>query len=100
MCRSLLTENWPKFLQKVVKAINDTPNAAIGYLKPSQITSNLDDPKVDQAIGIAEDVSFKQQFKNQQDYEKKTSNLQTNDYVYLDFPPSLMEKGFDTPVSA
>ncbi len=99
LCRTLKTKNWPKYLNRVTRAINNSPNSAIGHLKPSEIKSPLDDPKVDNAIGLPQDVSFAEQQKNQAKYEKERTNLQTNDYVYLDFPPSTMEKSFDSPVS-
>ena len=99
LCRSLRTENWPKYLAKVVEALNNTPNSAIGYLKPVEIKSPLDDPKVDSAVGGApEDVPVAEQKANQIKYEEG-NDLQVNDHVYLDFPPSTMAKGFDTPVS-
>ncbi len=98
LCRTLKTKKWPKFLKQITKAINNSPNSAIGFLKPSDIKSPLDDPKIDDKIGIPEDVSFEQQAKNQQEYENNNKNLQQGDYVYLDFPPSTMEKGFDSPV--
>ncbi len=99
LCRTLLTHNWPKYLTATVKAINETPNSAIGYLKPNDIRSSTDDPKIDQAIGFPTETSFEKQMENQKAYEKNTKLLQVGDHVYLDFPPSTMEKGFDTPVS-
>ncbi len=98
LMRTLLTANWPKYLQTVVKALNNTPNAGIGYLKPAEIQSPMDDPKVDAAIGVPEDVSPEEQKYNQAEYEIG-NDLQVNDHVYLDFPPATMEKGFDSPVS-
>ena len=49
--RSQLSENWVSNLEKVVKALNATPNSALNGLTPDSIHSNLDDPKVDQALG-------------------------------------------------
>ncbi len=99
LTRALYTKNWPKYLPKVVAAINNTPNAAIGFLRPNEIKSSLDDPKIDAVMGIPEDVDFKTQRKQQEKYEKTKGGLQVDDYVYLDFPPTTMQKGFDTPVS-
>ena len=98
LCRSLLTRNWQQYLPQVVAALNNSPNAAIGYLKPNQIKSSMDDPKVDDIKGIPTDVSFEQQKRNQAAYESGPG-LQVNDYVYLDFPPSTFAKDFDSPVS-
>ncbi len=98
LCRSLLTNDWPKYLQKIVSALNNTPNAAIGFLRPSEIKSPLDDPKIDSKIGVPEDTSFEEQRRNQKMYEENKKLLQVGDHVYLDFPPSTMEKGFDSPV--
>ena len=97
LCRALYTKDWPRYLQKVVSAINNSPNSAIGFLKPNDIKSPLDDPKVDAKVGVPEDVSFQEQRKNQEYYETH-GNLQKDDHVYLDFPASTMAKGFDTPV--
>ncbi len=96
--RSLLTRDWPHYLQDTVEAINNSPNSAIGFLKPSQIKSNIDDPKIDEKIGIPKDVPVEEQRQNQNAYEKNKDSFQVGDHVYLDFAPSTMEKGFDTPV--
>ncbi len=96
--RTLRTQDWPKYFTITVNAINSTPNSAIGYLKPIDIKSSYDDPKIDATIGYPRDVPVEQQKKNQKDYEKDKRKLQVGDHVYLDFPPSTMEKGFDTPV--
>ncbi len=68
-CRTHLTTDWPKYLQNIVTGLNNSPNSAIGFLKPSDIKSNLDDPKIDLAIGIPHDVSFQEQEQNQKEYE-------------------------------
>ncbi len=100
LCRTLSTNNWPYYLKDVVSAINNSPNAAIGYLKPSEIQSPIDDPKIDAVLGIPEDISFQEQMENQTEYEGIKRNLQVEDYVYLDFNPKTMDKGFDTPVKS
>ena len=98
LCRTISTNNWPRYLRDVVTAINNSPNSALGYLKPSEIQSPLDDPKIDAALGVPEDISFEKQMQNQKEYERNKTNLQVEDYVYLDFNPKTMHKGFDTPV--
>ena len=100
LCRSLLRKNWPKYFTQIVNSINNSPNAGIGFLRPSSITSPLDDPKVDLVKGVPEDVSFQDQEINQQRYEATgQKNLQVGDHVYVDFAPSNLAKGFDSPVS-
>lgn len=98
LLRALLITDWPKYLRKTVEAINNSPNSAIGYLKPVDIKSSYDDPKIDKAVGFPKDVPVKEQKQRQKAYENDQSQLQVGDHVYLDFPPATMEKGFDTPV--
>ncbi len=98
LCRVLLTNNWPKYLKTVVQALNNTPNKAIGFLKPSEIKSPLDDPKIDAVVGVPEDITFQDQIRNQESYESETKNLQIGDHVFMDFPPATLQKSFDSPV--
>ncbi len=97
LLRSLLSENWPKYLSQTVENINKRKLKAIGNLRPIDINSPLDDPKIDQAVGIPEDISFEEQVRNQEKYEKNKKNLQKGDYVFADFGPTPMAKGFDNP---
>ncbi len=97
LLRSYMTRNWPLYLNDIVQVINHSKKKAIGGLRPSDIISPLDDPKIDAAKGIPEDVSFRQQQKNQDNYEKNKKNLQVGDFVYVDFGPTTFAKGFDTP---
>ncbi len=99
LMRTLYTKDWPTYLQAIVQAINNSPNSAIGFLKPSQIKSPLDDPLIDNVVGVPQDASFQTQVENQRHYEKNKNNLQIGDHVYLDFPAATMEKGFDSPVN-
>ncbi len=96
LLRTRLTKNWPKYLQHIVNAINNSPNSAIGGLRPSQIHSPMDDPLIDKTIGYKPDVSVEEQKQNQLAYEKKKNNLQVGNYVFLDFLPSKFAKSFDT----
>ena len=82
-----------------MRAINNSPNSAIGGLRPAEIETPEDGPKIDAAIGIPEDTSFATQLKNQQKYELNKNDLQAGDHVYAEFGPSTMAKGFDSPVS-
>jgi len=43
------SRNWPSMLSQIVKNINDTPSPSLNYLRPSQISSPLDDYIVDQS---------------------------------------------------
>ncbi len=95
LMRTLLTQNWPKYLPAVVAAINNSPNVAIGGLRPSSIKSAMDDPKIDAKIGYHDDVPVEVQKKNQKEYEKKKNKLQVGNYVFLDFVPSAFTKSFD-----
>ncbi len=97
LLRTLRTTDWPKYLAQVVSAINNSPNSAIGYLRPSDIKTPEDDPKVDKAEGLKEDVSFQQQEENQKRYEENKNTLQKGDHVHADFGPSPFAKSFDSP---
>ncbi len=98
LLRTLLTRDWPKYLENIVENLNSTPNSAIGGLKPNQINSRTDTPLIDHKIGFHPDESFETQTANQKEYEKKRSpeSLQVGNYVYVDFPPASFEKSFDT----
>ncbi len=98
LTRTLRTPDWPKYLRKIVQGINNTPNRAIGNLRPSEIKSPIDDPKIDAVVGIPEDVPFKVQRQKQQEYTQDKSLLQVGDYVYMDFPTQALDKSFDSPV--
>ncbi len=100
LLRTLLTQDWPKYLQKITTALNATANSAIGGLRPVDVAQPTDAPKVDNLVGIPQDVSMSQQRTNQANYESKgPSNIQKGDYVYADFGPTAFEKGYDSPVS-
>ena len=91
-----MTQNWPKFLGSVVKAINNSPNSAIGGIRPASISSPTDDPLIDHAIGYQPDVPVGIQKANQKQYERNKSELQVGNYVFLDFVPKVMTKSFHT----
>ncbi len=96
LMRTKMTTNWPVFLQDIVKAINNSPNSAIGGLLPASITTPEDGPKIDKRIGLAEDISFEDQKRNQEKYKQESKIFQAGDHVYADFGPSPFEKSFDT----
>ncbi len=97
LMRTLLTKNWPKYLPFVVRSLNNTPNAAIGGLKPSLIKSRKDTPLIDEKIGFHPDVPFLKQQQNQLLYEANPKKLQVGSYVYVNYLPSALEKSFDSP---
>ncbi len=97
LLRTKLTQDWPKYISLVVEAINNSPNIAIGNLRPNDIKTPEDDPKVDRAVGLKEDVSFQDQETNQKQYEKTKNVLQKGDFVHVDFGPTAFEKGYDSP---
>ena len=96
LLRALLTKNWPKYLYTVARALNNTPNSAIGGLKPSIIKSRLDTPIVDRHIGFHPDVSFEKQVEHQEKYVLNPKKLQSGAYVYVHFPPAPLGKSFDS----
>ncbi len=97
LLRSKLTRNWPLFLNDIVQAINHSQLVVLGGLRPSDINSPLDDPKVDEATGIPQDVTFGDQLQNQKKYENNPQKLQVGDFVYVNFGPTTFSKGFDSP---
>ena len=100
LCRTMKTLDWPRYLNQIVEAINNSPNSAIGGIRPSEIKTPLDGVKIDNAVGIPEDKSFTEQRTAQKEYERKKDKmlLQKGDYVFADFGPSVMAKGYDSPV--
>ncbi len=97
LMRSLLTKDWPKYLPFVVRSLNNTPNEAIGGLKPSLIQSRKDSPLIDNRIGFHPDVPFDQQKQQQKKYEMNPKKLQVGMYVYVNYPASALSKSFDSP---
>ncbi len=95
-----MARNWPKYFGHVVKAINNSPNVAIGGLRPAAIKSPEDGPMIDNAIGLKMDTPVATQKEKQRAYErdsKSRSRIQVGNYVYLDFAPAgAMDKSFDT----
>jgi len=105
LMRSKLTNNWPKYLPAVVWALNQRPLKRIGYLKPADINSELDDIKVQEALAEHKIEPFNQpdwrtQEKNQADYENSSKNsLQVGTYVYADEKQRVFNKSFYIQVS-
>ncbi len=91
-----MTRNWPKYLNRVTAAINNSPNSAIGGLKPSLIRRPEDGVLIDRKIGFNQEVPVQLQKRNQIEYERNRNKLQVGNFVYLDFSPSALGKSFDT----
>ena len=49
LMRSELNDDWPKFLPIVVEALNLTPRKKLGWVKPADINSVIDDVLVQKA---------------------------------------------------
>ena len=67
--RSLLKDSWTTYLPQVVNNLNNTPNSAIGHLKPSEIKSHLDDSKIDD-VNPPHFPSLDTLLKNEKKYKK------------------------------
>ena len=91
-----MTYKWPKYLKDTVRNINDTPNSAIGFLRPSDIKSSMDDPTIDAKIGYPKVVSYKDQMTKQALYEANPKKIQVGTYVYVDRPRQPLQKGFSS----
>jgi len=106
LLRGTLNKNWPGELEKVVTDYNNLPNKRIGYLRPNDILSKFDSAKVRDALAtykipVKHEPSFKQQQKNQQNYEQQTGQdvLKEMDFVYVDLPTDKFGKSFDYQVN-
>ena len=102
LMRGILTQSWIKYLPIVVTSLNNTPIKKLGWLKPNEIHSEIDSVAVSKAkkkIGVKtySEPSYTIQRENQKKYEK-SSSLQVNDYVYLDFDEKLFDKSFNVSV--
>jgi hypothetical protein len=103
LMRGILSQNWVKFLPKVVQSLNNTPLKKLGWLTPNSIHSEEDSVKVRKAkelknIETYSEPDYKTQRENQLNYEKK-NELKPNDFVYLDFDEKLFDKSFDVSVN-
>jgi hypothetical protein len=99
MMRSEVSTDWPKFLPLVVSALNKKPQKQLGNLSPSEITSELDDPKVRDAqraenVHIYKEPSWEQQNENQEEYSNTNNPFQIGQHVYLDKKTEVFDKAF------
>ena len=101
--RGSLNQNWVKFLEIVVKNLNNIPNIKLGLLKPSAINNEADSVAISKAkkelnIETFREPNFKEQQNNQKRYESSKNQFQVGDYCYLDFDEKLFDKNFDVVV--
>lgn len=103
MLRGTLSQNWVVLLPNICKDYNDTPLKKLGWLKPNDVKTIYDSSLVDKArkdhnIAYYREPTFLKQHENQKNYERNKSNLQINDYIYLDFKEDIFSKSFDVQV--
>ena len=101
MLRSELSKDWIHYLPIVTNSLNNSPLESLGFLKPSDIRTEADSIKVDQALALNEITpketlpTFEEQNENQKNYEKNKKNLLPGTFCYLDFNEKLFDKSFD-----
>lgn len=99
----MLSQNWLKYIDIVVKQYNEAPKQKLGGLSPSMIHSEFDSVLVNDArkkknIKVFEQPHFQKQIENQKKYESNSQQLQIGDYVYLSSDEKLFDKSFDVQV--
>ena len=103
LLREKRVEDWPTYVEEIVNSINNTPKEAIGFLKPAEITSTLQDDEINEArkkAGFKDPEHWPQWIQNQKAYEESTNPLQKNSYVYVKFSKNRMFKGYDLQAGA
>lgn len=103
LLRHKVTDDWPKYIPYIVKALNERPLEKLGNLRPIDVKSPLDDIKVQQAQKTAGVEPFSEpdwnvQIENQKKYEKSPKNLQVGNFVYKDDPQRVFRKSFHVQV--
>ena len=101
--RGMLSQNWLKYIELVVKQYNESPKQKLGGLSPNMIHCEYDSVLVNEArkkknLQVFEQPHFKEQIENQKKYERNSNQLQVGDYVYLSSDEKLFDKSFDTQV--
>lgn len=95
--RTLYSKNWPKYLPIITDSINRTKNAAINGLRPADIHSIADNPKIDKAINYSE-PSYRDEIRRQQQYDDSPHRLKIGTFVYLQDPDHPFNKAYETQV--
>ena len=102
--RGTLNKNWVEVLEHIVTDMNNTPLKRLGFLKPSQVNSEIDSVFVRNAqksnqITIYKEPNWKTQVQNELNYKSDSSNIQVGTYVYRDFDEKLFDKSYDVSVT-
>ena len=101
--RGTLNQNWVESLEKIVSSMNNTQIKRLGFLRPNDITTEIDTVFVRLAqkehnIEINKEKSLEDQKENQINYASNPTNIQINDYVYRDFDQKLFDKSYNVSV--
>ena len=101
--RGTLNQNWVESLEKIVLSMNNTPINRLGFLKPNDITTEIDTVFVRLAqkennVKVNKEQSLEEQKQNQINYVSSQTNIQVNDYVYRDFDQKLFDKSYNVSV--
>ena len=101
--RGTLNQNWVESLEKIVLSMNNTPIKRLGFLKPNDITTEIDTVFVRLAqkennVKVNKEQSLEEQKQNQINYVSSQTNIQVNDYVYRDFDQKLFDKSYNVSV--
>ena len=103
LLRGSLSQDWIKFLPKVVESYNHTPSKKLGGIAPETIHSEIDSVRVAEAqkqtkVKIHREPNFHIQIQNEEKYKKNSQNLQEGAYVYLSTNEDLFAKSYDVKV--
>ena len=101
--RGTLNQNWVESLEKIVSSMNNTQIKRLGFLRPNDITTEIDTVFVRLAqkehnIEVNKEKSLEDQKENQINYASNPTNIQINDYVYRDFDQKLFDKSYNVSV--
>lgn len=99
LLRSKLSKFWSKYLPFIVNALNQRQLERLGNLRPEDISSPLDNVKVQNArkeknIQVYKEPDWRTQEKNQSDYEASSNPLKVGTFVYADQLQSVFQKSF------
>lgn len=87
--QSKQTNNWPKYIKDVVTQLNQVQVPKLGYVRPIEINSFLDDYKVRDGqnlhgISAVSAPTLSERRENEKKYSSAKNVLQLGDLVYLD----------------
>lgn len=103
LLRGTLSQDWPKYLYKVVSDMNNTPIEKLGFQTPNSVTSIYDSVIIRSAQKIHNiehqtEPNLKQQAENEQNFLQQKNALKIGSFCYLDFDEKLFDKSFDVSV--